>query len=209
MFDTSVELTAEGLQALVAALSRLDETVDDVGRIEQLSALERVKSAVAAAQARVTVGFVASQEQIAQGWREHAKACSDAGDFDGWQQARDHARRASLEEPAPPDEHSSGATKARKRPVVANGIAAQVALARHESPHRGSQHVSLALALDRHLPTVLAWLQAGVLSEWRATLIVREVSMLNLPTLGQPGRAPGRAPSERGRRPSPASPSPL
>ncbi|MEO5744509.1 MAG: hypothetical protein ABIQ53_07975 [Terracoccus sp.] len=178
MFETDSELTTEGLQALVAALSRLDETVDDAGRIEQLSALERVTSAVAAAQARVTVGFVASQEQIAQGWRAHAKACADDNDFDGWRQARDHANRASLEEPAPPDEHSTGATTSRKRPVVANGIAAQVALARHESPHRGSQHVSLALALHRHLPTVLALLQAGVLSEWRATLIVREAAVL-------------------------------
>ena len=58
--------------------------------------------------------------------------------------------------------------------MLANGIAAQVALARAESPHRGSQHVSLALALDRHLPNVMEWLTAGVLSEWRATLIVRE-----------------------------------
>ncbi|MEO6997905.1 MAG: HNH endonuclease, partial [Terracoccus sp.] len=83
MIESGSELTTEGLAALVASLSHLDENVDDGERIDQLSALERVKSAVAAAQARVTVGFVASQEQVAHGWREHAKACSDAGDFDG------------------------------------------------------------------------------------------------------------------------------
>ncbi|OFE15953.1 hypothetical protein BA895_05520 [Humibacillus sp. DSM 29435] len=38
--------------------------------------------------------------------------------------------------------------------------------------------MGLALALDRHLPNVLAWLTAGVLSEWRATLIVREAAVL-------------------------------
>ncbi|MEP7333387.1 MAG: HNH endonuclease, partial [Terracoccus sp.] len=178
MFESGSELTTEGLQALVAALSRLDERVDDAGRIDQLSALERVKSAVAAAQARVTVGFIASQEQIAAGWREHAKACADDNDFDGWRQARDNARRASLEEPEPADQNPGDGGRSRKRPVLANGIAAQVALARHESPHRGSQHLTLALTLDRHLPTVLAWLQAGVLSEWRATLIVREAAVL-------------------------------
>ena len=191
MIESVAGLTTQGLAGLVAALSGLDEQVDDGERIDQLAGLERLKSAVAAAQVRVTVGFVASQEQIADGWREHAKACSDAGDFDGWRQARDHAARASLEEqgqgrngnedPIRGSGAGSGADsgtgsggRSRKRPVLANGIAAQVALARHESPHRGSQHVTLALTLDRHLPNVLAWMTAGVLSEWRATLIVRE-----------------------------------
>ncbi|MDN5766105.1 MAG: 13E12 repeat family protein, partial [Humibacillus sp.] len=179
MIETDEGLTTQGLQALVTALSRLDEQVDDGERIDQLAGLERLKSAVAAAQARVTVGFVTSQEQIADGWREHAKACSDAGDFDGWRQARDHARRASLEEPEPAGQEPSEGKRSRKRPVVANGITAQVALARAESPHRGGEHVRLALALHRHLPSVLAWLKAGVLSEWRATLIVRECAVLS------------------------------
>ena len=200
MIESVAGLTTQGLAGLVAALSGLDAQVDDGERIDQLAGLERLKSAVAAAQVRVTVGFVASQEQIAQGWREHAKACSDAGDFDGWRQACDHARRASWRSPHPAGARTPTTTRAlartlavaqmlaqgdgsgrsrRKRPVLANGIAAQVALARHESPHRGSQHVTLALTLDRHLPNVLAWLTAGVLSEWRATLIVRECSVLS------------------------------
>ncbi|MDN5778802.1 MAG: HNH endonuclease [Humibacillus sp.] len=200
MIETDEGLTTPGLRALVAAVSRLDEQVDDGERIDQLAGLERLKSAVAAAQARVTVGFVTSQEQIADGWREHAKACSDAGDFDGWRQARENAARASLEEQShgangtnDPDRGpgaGSGAGsgsgrgagsggRGRKRPVLANGITAQVALARAESPHRGGEHVRLALALHRHLPSVLAWLKAGVLSEWRATLIVRECAVLS------------------------------
>ena len=198
MIDTVVGQSTESLRALVASLARVDEQVTDAERIDQLALLEALKAAAAAAQVRVTVGFVASQEQIADGWREHAKACSDSGDFDGWRQARDHAARASLEDPGRgrdadqnegSGENSGGGSDAdsgdgsgrsrRKRPVLANGIAAQVALARAESPHRGSQHVSLALTLDRHLPNVMEWLTAGVLSEWRATLIVRECSVLS------------------------------
>ena len=193
MIYSVVGHNTESLRALVASLARVDEHVTDAERIDQLSVLEALKSAVAAAQVRVTVGFVASQEQVAQGWREHARTCADAGDFDGWRQARDNADRASLNEPdqgrqagqrggsgensdACSDDTSRG--RSRKRPVLANGIAAQVALARHESPHRGNQHVALALTLHRHLPNVMGWLSAGVLSEWRATLIVRECAVL-------------------------------
>jgi hypothetical protein len=78
----------------IAALPRLDRAVDDAERIAQLGALERLKSAAAAAQAEVTADLVASQRasQIAAG--------------------------------VPADR-------------VGQGIAAQVALARRESPHRG------------------------------------------------------------------------
>ncbi len=60
--------------------------------------LERVKSAVAAAQVRVTAAFVDSQEQVAQAWLERARECSDAGDFDGWRAAREQARAASFDD---------------------------------------------------------------------------------------------------------------
>ncbi|MDQ1598699.1 MAG: hypothetical protein QOD68_173, partial [Actinomycetota bacterium] len=62
-------VTLEKLQCWITALTRLDRSVDDAGRVAQLELLERVKSAAAAAQAEVTVDFVASQraEQVAAG----------------------------------------------------------------------------------------------------------------------------------------------
>ncbi len=58
------------------------------------------------------------------------------------------------------------------------GVAAQVALARRESPHRGGRHLGLAKALVHEMPHTLALLRAGLLSEWRATLLVRETACL-------------------------------
>ena len=58
------------------------------------------------------------------------------------------------------------------------GVAAQVALARRESPARGAQHLGLARALVTEMPHTLAALTAGRLSEWRATLLVRETACL-------------------------------
>ena len=58
------------------------------------------------------------------------------------------------------------------------GIAEQVALARRESPHRGGRHLGLAKALVHEMPHTLAALQSGRLSEWRATLLVRETACL-------------------------------
>ena len=62
-------VTAEALQSWITGLTRLDRLVDDAERVAQLELLERLKSAAAAAQAEVTVDFVASQraEQVAAG----------------------------------------------------------------------------------------------------------------------------------------------
>ena len=73
MFDTPDMTAAQALEALVSALSSLDEDVSDAERIDLLAALERVKAAAAAAQARVTAAFVESQEQVAQQWRRRAR----------------------------------------------------------------------------------------------------------------------------------------
>jgi hypothetical protein len=54
-------LTTETLRAWVAGLARLDRDVADAERVTQLELLERLKAAAAAAQAVVTVDFVASQ----------------------------------------------------------------------------------------------------------------------------------------------------
>jgi hypothetical protein len=59
------------------------------------------------------------------------------------------------------------------------GVAAQVALARGESPSRGGRLLGLAKALVAEMPRTLAALDAGRLNEWRATLVVRETACLS------------------------------
>ncbi len=80
--------------------------------------------------------------------------------------ALDSARRAA--------EAAAGMPAARR----GRGVAGEVALARRDSPARGSRHLGLAKALVHEMPHTLAALQAGMLSEWRATLIVRESACL-------------------------------
>ena len=59
------------------------------------------------------------------------------------------------------------------------GVAAQIALARRESPARGGRLLGLAKALAE-MPHTLASLQAGRLNEWRATLVVKETACLSV-----------------------------
>ncbi|WDF34647.1 DUF222 domain-containing protein [Arthrobacter agilis] len=59
------------------------------------------------------------------------------------------------------------------------GVAAQVALARRESPSRGGRLLGLARALVTEMPHTLAALETGRLNEWRATLLVRETACLS------------------------------
>src|SRR3954452_6174976 len=120
----------------IDALSGVDHSVDDAGRVDLLGALERVKSGAAAAQAVVTCDLVASQRAV---------------------------------------QVAAGVRTAR----VGAGIAAQVGLARRESPRRGSQHVGLAQALLSELPCTFAALRCGKVSEWRATIVARETACLD------------------------------
>ncbi|MFK0007330.1 DUF222 domain-containing protein [Paenarthrobacter sp. NPDC090520] len=59
------------------------------------------------------------------------------------------------------------------------GVAAQIALARRESPNRGSRLLGLAKALVTEMPHTMAALDAGQLNEWRATLLVKETACLS------------------------------
>jgi hypothetical protein len=59
---------------------------------------------------------------------------------------------------------------------LGQGIAHQLALARRESPARGSRLLGLAKALVTEMPHTLAALDAGQLNEWRATLLVKETA---------------------------------
>lgn len=60
------------------------------------------------------------------------------------------------------------------------GLASEIALARRDAPVRGGQHLGLANALVHEMPYTLAALECGALSEWRATLIVRESACLDV-----------------------------
>ncbi|WP_260680800.1 13E12 repeat family protein [Arthrobacter sp. KBS0703] len=92
--------------------------------IDQVRDLEDLKSAAAALQARIAVGFDAGQ------------------------------RRAQAEAGVPADERGKG-------------VGAQIALARRESPARGSRLLGLARALVTEMPRTLAALSAGELNERR------------------------------------------
>ena len=60
------------------------------------------------------------------------------------------------------------------------GLAAEIALARHTSPHRGKRDLGLAQTLVREMPHTHDLLTRGEISEWRATLVVRETAVLSL-----------------------------
>lgn len=82
--------------------------------------------------------------------------------------ALDAARRAA--------EAATGVPVARR----GRGVASEVALARRDSPARGGRHLGFAKALVHEMPHTLAALECGALSEWRATLIVRESACLDV-----------------------------
>ncbi|TYL55008.1 DUF222 domain-containing protein [Nocardioides sp. BGMRC 2183] len=61
------------------------------------------------------------------------------------------------------------------------GVANEIALARHESPHRGRTLLGMAKVLTTEMPHTHARLIDGSLSEFRAMLLVRETACLALP----------------------------
>ena len=129
-------LSARCLAGWVHRLAGIDTTAADAELIDRISELERLKSACAAAQAALTVAFVASRT-----------------DDLTTAQARDER--------------------------VHRSITAQVALARRDSPVRGGRHVGLAKVLTREMPHAYQALRTGRISEWRATLLVRETACLS------------------------------
>lgn len=139
MFEVAVDAAPVGAATFRAwrdALAGLDREVDDAERVDQIRALEELKAAAAAAQARAAADLHASVR----------------------------ARHAAAGIPV--DQQGKG-------------VGAQVALARRESPHRGGRHLGLALALTAEMPHTLSALSAGRLTEWRATLLVRETAVLS------------------------------
>jgi hypothetical protein len=118
-------------------LMAIDPQASESALVERIAALERLKSAAAAGQAR-------------------AAAALDAN------------RRAA---------EAAAGIPATKR---GRGLASEVALARQDSPARGGQHLGFAKAPVHEMPHTLAALAGGALSEWRATLIVRESACLDV-----------------------------
>jgi hypothetical protein len=98
---------------------------------------------------------------------EHFKSVAAAG------QAR---LTATLDQKRRAREAAEGVPAAKR----ARGLASEIALARHDSPNRGGRHLGFARALVHEMPHTLAALEAGALSEWRATLIVRESACLTV-----------------------------
>ena len=62
---------------------------------------------------------------------------------------------------------------------IGQGIAAQVALARRESPARAVKYVGWAKILARELPATFAALERGEITGWRAMIVARETIWLS------------------------------
>ena len=134
MAETDVVVGDEELLALAHALGHHDVADTDQARVDQLEALERIKSAACATQARIA-------------------ATMDTDRYEADPQVEESARVRSL--------------------------GAQVALARHESPHRGRRLLGLATALVHDLPHTLAALTRGDINEHRAQIIATETTHLS------------------------------
>ena len=71
------------------------------------------------------------------------------------------------------------------------GVAAQVALARRESPHRGQIHLGLAKVLAGEMPHTRIALATGRITEWKATVLARETACLSRADRGEVDRQLG------------------
>ncbi|WBP96805.1 DUF222 domain-containing protein [Mycolicibacterium neoaurum] len=87
------------------------------------------------------------------------------------------ARAAALWATARRDAEAAAGIPASRR---GRSLAAEVALARRDSTAKGDRHLGLANALVHEMPYTLAALETGVLSEWRATIIVAESACLTV-----------------------------
>jgi Domain of unknown function (DUF222) len=83
---------------------------------------------------------------------------------------------ARLDESVRRQEAEAGVARDRR----GRAVAAEVALARRESHHRGRLHVGLSRILADEMPCTMRALRAGLVSEWKATILVRETSCLSL-----------------------------
>lgn len=135
--------------------------LDAAEKVDLVAQLERIKSAAAAAQARVTAAFAAERvEDALHASRVEARAAG--GDPNASEGA---SRRRAREE-------AEVAAKAVR------SVGSEVALARRESPSRGDRLVGLARALVSEMPETMAALERGDVSEWGATVMARGTAVL-------------------------------
>ncbi|GAA4114501.1 HNH endonuclease signature motif containing protein [Knoellia locipacati] len=117
------------IRSVVSSLAALSaEGLTEVERVEAVAALESLKGATAAAQARLTAAAVVDREQLGEDSRS---------------------------------------------------VRADLALARRCSPTLADQHVGVARALVEEMPSTMAALERGEISERRATIVVRETACLS------------------------------
>lgn len=90
-------------------------------------------------------------------------------------QVRETAR---LEELRDADEQMRNVPASRR----GRGLSAEVGLARKVSPRKGSQYLGFARALAHEMPHTMRALTSGTLTEWRATILVRETAYLTRET---------------------------
>ena len=127
-----------------------------------------------------------SQVGLLRGWRETLSILEPVDDADRVDQLRElealRSAVAAVQARITVDLDRSQCQVQRDAGVpedrVGLGVAAQVALARRESPAKGSRLVGLAHALVEELPHTFAALERGETSEWRATLVARETACL-------------------------------
>ena len=121
----------------------------DAGCLDLVHAMEAIKAAAAAVQARATASFVASRDARVD------------------------------------DQRSAGEIDAREASQARAGTRAEVALARRCSPSQADRHVGLARALTREMPETMRALSDGEISEWRATILVRETATVSADHRGE------------------------
>ncbi|MGL5824875.1 MAG: HNH endonuclease [Nocardioides sp.] len=170
---SAVSPDSRSLRTLVPALRhlgraaptvpQLDRSVAGQERLAQIRALEELKAAAAAAQARIAVAFEDA---------ERDRARSELGG----QTAPDQPHRARERDDQVPSDQQAAARRQRQHTA---SIAAQVAAARRESPHAGARFLRTARALVREMPCALTALESGRLSEYRASVVVSETACLS------------------------------
>lgn len=117
--------------------------------LDLVHAMEAIKAAAAAVQARATASFVASRDARVD------------------------------------DQRSAGEIDAREASQARAGTRAEVALARRCSPSQADRYVGLARALTREMPETMRALSDGEISEWRATILVRETAAVSADHRGE------------------------
>lgn len=116
-------------------LKAINFDVSPSDSVDQITALEELKAACAAAQARAVMNLNSKRRE----------------------------------------EHRTQGLPAKK---IGAGVASEIGLAARVSPHRGSRILGFSRSLVDEMPHTMAALESGLLSEWRATILVKETAYL-------------------------------